>query len=59
MDEPWPLEVYDRHDRAVNVTMEPGESWDHIDELPRTQGANISMTLIATQVIWSCMKVEA
>ena len=25
MDEPWPLEVYDRHDRAVNVTMEPGD----------------------------------
>ena len=25
VDEPWPLEVYDRHDRAVNVTMEPGD----------------------------------
>lgn len=25
LDEPWPLEVYDRHDRAVNVTMEPGD----------------------------------
>jgi len=25
VDEPWPLEIYDRHDRAVNVTMEPGD----------------------------------
>ena len=25
VDEPWILEVYDRHDRAVNVTMEPGD----------------------------------
>jgi prolyl 4-hydroxylase len=25
VDEPWLLEVYDRHDRAVNVTMEPGD----------------------------------
>ena len=25
VDEPWVLEVYDRHDRAVNVTMEPGD----------------------------------
>jgi hypothetical protein len=25
VDEPWPLEVYDRNDRAVNVTMEPGD----------------------------------
>eukprot|EP00934_Nitzschia_sp_Nitz4_P008613 Nitzschia sp. Nitz4//scaffold43_size134323//64785//66265//NITZ4_003300-RA/size134323-augustus-gene-0.235-mRNA-1//-1//CDS//3329551951//8603//frame0 len=25
VDEPWELEVYDRHDRAVNVTMEPGD----------------------------------
>lgn len=25
VDEPWPLEVYDRYDRAVNVTMEPGD----------------------------------
>lgn len=25
MDEPWPLEIYDRHDRAINVTMEPGD----------------------------------
>lgn len=23
VDEPWPLEVYDRNDQAVNVTMEP------------------------------------
>jgi len=25
VDEDWPLEVYDRHDRAVNVTMQPGD----------------------------------
>jgi prolyl 4-hydroxylase len=25
VDEPWVLEVYDRHDRAVNITMEPGD----------------------------------
>lgn len=25
VDEPWHLEVYDRNDRAVNVTMEPGD----------------------------------
>jgi prolyl 4-hydroxylase len=25
VDEPWPLEVYDREGRAVNVTMEPGD----------------------------------
>ena len=25
VDEPWPLEVYDRNDRAVNVTMVPGD----------------------------------
>lgn len=25
VDEPWILEVYDRNDRAVNVTMEPGD----------------------------------
>lgn len=25
MEEDWVLEVYDRHDRAVNVTMEPGD----------------------------------
>jgi len=25
VDEAWPLEVYDRNDRAVNVTMEPGD----------------------------------
>ena len=25
VDEPWPLEIYDRHDRAINVTMEPGD----------------------------------
>ena len=25
VDEPWMLEVYDRHDRAVNVTLEPGD----------------------------------
>lgn len=25
VDEPWPLEIYDRNDRAVNVTMEPGD----------------------------------
>ncbi|KAG7368599.1 ankyrin repeat domain protein [Nitzschia inconspicua] len=25
VEEPWLLEVYDRHDRAVNVTMEPGD----------------------------------
>lgn len=25
VDEDWPLEVYDRHDRAVNVTMKPGD----------------------------------
>jgi prolyl 4-hydroxylase len=25
LDEPWPLEVYDRAGRAVNVTMEPGD----------------------------------
>lgn len=25
LDEDWILEVYDRHDRAVNVTMEPGD----------------------------------
>jgi prolyl 4-hydroxylase len=25
VDEDWVLEVYDRHDRAVNVTMEPGD----------------------------------
>ena len=25
VDEPWVLEVYDRNDRAVNVTMEPGD----------------------------------
>jgi prolyl 4-hydroxylase len=25
LEEDWPLEVYDRHDRAVNVTMEPGD----------------------------------
>jgi hypothetical protein len=25
VDEEWPLEVYDRHDRAVNVTMIPGD----------------------------------
>jgi hypothetical protein len=25
VDEPWPLEVYDRQGRAVNVTMEPGD----------------------------------
>lgn len=25
VDEPWILEVYDRHDRAVNITMEPGD----------------------------------
>jgi prolyl 4-hydroxylase len=25
LEQEWPLEVYDRHDRAVNVTMEPGD----------------------------------
>mmetsp|Transcript_16484 Transcript_16484/g.38112 ORF Transcript_16484/g.38112 Transcript_16484/m.38112 type:complete len:516 (+) Transcript_16484:72-1619(+) len=25
VDEPWPLEVYDRNGHAVNVTMEPGD----------------------------------
>lgn len=25
IDEDWPLEVYDRHDRAVNVSMVPGD----------------------------------
>jgi hypothetical protein len=25
LDEPWPLEVYDRQGNAVNVTMEPGD----------------------------------
>ena len=25
LEEDWPLEVYDRHDRAVNVSMEPGD----------------------------------
>jgi len=25
VDEPWPLEVYDRQGHAVNITMEPGE----------------------------------
>lgn len=25
VDEPWPLEVYDRQGNAVNVTMEPGD----------------------------------
>jgi prolyl 4-hydroxylase len=25
VDEPWPLEVYDRNGNAVNVTMEPGD----------------------------------
>jgi prolyl 4-hydroxylase len=25
LDEPWPLEVYDREGNAVNVTMEPGD----------------------------------
>jgi prolyl 4-hydroxylase len=25
LDEPWPLEVIDRHGNAVNVTMEPGD----------------------------------
>lgn len=25
VDEPWPLEVYDRNNNAVNVTMEPGD----------------------------------
>jgi prolyl 4-hydroxylase len=25
VDEDWPLEVYDRHDRAVNITMQPGD----------------------------------
>jgi hypothetical protein len=25
VDEPWPLEVYDREGNAVNVTMEPGD----------------------------------
>jgi prolyl 4-hydroxylase len=25
LDEDWVLEVYDRHDRAVNVTMKPGD----------------------------------
>jgi prolyl 4-hydroxylase len=25
VDEPWVLEIYDRHDRAVNITMEPGD----------------------------------
>jgi prolyl 4-hydroxylase len=25
VDEPWPLEIYDREGRAVNVTMEPGD----------------------------------
>mmetsp|Transcript_9987 Transcript_9987/g.20822 ORF Transcript_9987/g.20822 Transcript_9987/m.20822 type:complete len:496 (+) Transcript_9987:103-1590(+) len=25
VDEPWPLEVYDRHGHAVNITMEPGD----------------------------------
>lgn len=25
VEEEWPLEVYDRHDRAVNVTMIPGD----------------------------------
>jgi prolyl 4-hydroxylase len=25
VDEPWPLEVYDREGKAVNVTMEPGD----------------------------------
>ena len=25
VDEPWPLEIYDRQGNAVNVTMEPGD----------------------------------
>jgi hypothetical protein len=25
VDEPWPLEIYDREGNAVNVTMEPGD----------------------------------
>lgn len=25
VDEPWPLEIYDRQGKAVNVTMEPGD----------------------------------
>jgi len=25
VDEPWPLEVYGRDGKAVNITMEPGE----------------------------------
>jgi hypothetical protein len=25
VDEDWPLEIYDRHDRAINVTMKPGD----------------------------------
>jgi prolyl 4-hydroxylase len=31
VDEPWILEVYDRHDRAVNVTMEPGTFWTSLE----------------------------
>jgi prolyl 4-hydroxylase len=25
VDEDWPLEIYDRHDRALNITMVPGD----------------------------------
>lgn len=25
VDEPWPLEIYDRQGNAVNITMEPGD----------------------------------
>lgn len=25
VDEPWPLEIYDRQGNSVNITMEPGD----------------------------------